>query len=101
MRPRTLACAVAAAALLALPAAAVPGDPFDMRAVCRDDFQRFCSELGNEATRDAIMRCLELHESELSPACRIAVGEKPEGEALPEAPRTRPRPPHPPMPTSP
>ncbi len=72
-----------------------------MRAVCRDDFQRFCSELGTEATRDAILRCLEFHESELSPACRIAVGEKPEGEAAPDPPRARPRQPHPPMPTSP
>jgi hypothetical protein len=101
VRPRALAFAVAAAALLALPAAAVPGDPFDMRAVCRDDFQRFCAALGNEATRDAILRCLELHEPELSPACRIAVGETPEGEAPPEAPRARPRPPYPPRPTSP
>jgi len=101
VRGRTLACVVASTVLLALPAAAVPGDPFDMRAVCRDDFRRFCSALGNEATRDAILRCLELHEPELSPACRIAVGEKPGEDAPPDPPRARPRPPPTPGPTSP
>ena len=101
MRRRTLACVVASTALLALPAAAVPGDPFDMRAVCHDDFQRFCSALGNEATRDAILRCLASHEADLSPACRIAVGEKSaaEDEPLPAPDRQRPgqwsAPPHP------
>ena len=94
----TFTCPVAWALVLALPAAAVPGDPFDMRAVCRDDFQRLCSALGSEATRDAILRCLELHESELSPACRIAVGEKPEEAPPRDAPGARPRPT---LPTSP
>jgi hypothetical protein len=98
---RAVAGLCAGAALLALPAAAAPGDPFDMRAVCRDDFQRFCAALGNEATRDAILRCLELHEAELSPACRIAVGEKSAAESEPlPAPDAR-RPGHPSAPPHP
>lgn len=77
--------------LAAAPAAAVPGDPFDLRAVCRDDFRRLCSELGGEAARGEILRCLEAHEDELSPACRIAVGEERGGDEDPEAPRRDPR----------
>jgi hypothetical protein len=61
--------------LAAAPSAAAPGDPFDMRAVCRGDFERFCRDLGTEATRAEIERCLASHDAELSPACRIAVGE--------------------------
>ena len=65
---------------LALPADAGPGDPFDLRAACRADFERFCRELGAEAARAEIVRCLASHERELSPGCRIAVGEESEGE---------------------
>jgi uncharacterized membrane protein len=68
-------CLAAWLALAAGPAAAVPGDPFDMRAVCRADFERFCRDLGTEASRADIERCLATHDAELSPACRIAVGE--------------------------
>ena len=103
-RPRAIASGGLACAWLALaaaPAAAVPGDPFDMRSACREDFERFCRQLGNEAARAEIERCLESHESELSPGCRIAVGEEsdPEGarDRAPAAPGRgqRPRPPSP------
>jgi hypothetical protein len=77
-----LAC-LAGIAALAAPAAAAPGDPFDMRSVCREDFERFCSELGTEANRAAIDRCLASHEADLSPACQIAVGEKSDAEREP------------------
>ena len=84
MRARSrLACAAAWAAFAAVPAAAVPGDPFDLRSACREDFERFCKDLGNEAARAAIERCLASHEAELSPACRIAVGEESEDERDP------------------
>ena len=77
---------------LAASAAAAPGDPFDMRSVCREDFEHFCSELGTDANRAAINHCLASHEAELSPACRIAVGEKPadEREPLPASGQQRP-----------
>ena len=83
---------------LAAPAAAAPGDPFDMRSVCREDFERFCSELGTDANRAAIERCLASHEAELSRACQIAVGEKAaaEREPLPAAGQRRPGHPNPP-----
>lgn len=100
-----LAAGLSAAALLLLPvglarpAAAGPGDPFDLRSACREDFERFCAEVGAEAARAEIVRCLASHERELSPGCRIAVGEEgegegDEGEAEREAPpRTRKAPP--------
>jgi hypothetical protein len=72
---RRAGCLAAWLALGAAPAAAVPGDPFDMRAACRADFERFCRDLGTEASRAEIERCLASHDAELSPACRIAVGE--------------------------
>jgi hypothetical protein len=83
------------------PAAAVPGDPFDMRVVCRDDFERFCRELGNEAARAEIERCLASHEAELSPGCRIAIGEASEPADVPPRPAPgarRPGTPKPPPP---
>ena len=101
-RPRQVASASLACAWLALaaaPAAAVPGDPFDMRSACRGDFERFCRELGSEAARAEIERCLASHESELSPACRIAVGEESDAERdpapAPPGPGQRARPPSP------
>ena len=101
-RPRAIASGGLACAWLALaaaPAAAVPGDPFDMRAACRGDFERFCRDLGSEAPRAEIERCLASHESELSPACRIAVGEASDAERdpapAPPGPGQRPRPPSP------
>jgi hypothetical protein len=92
-----VAC-LAGSAALAAPAAAAPGDPFDMRSVCREDFVRLCGELGTEAIRAAIDRCLASHEAELSPACRIAVGEKSaaEHEPLPAPGQGRPGHPNPP-----
>jgi hypothetical protein len=65
------------------------------------DFERFCRNLGTEATRAEIERCLASREAELSPACRIAVGEKSaaEDEPLPAPGQRRPGtgnvPPHP------
>jgi len=91
----SLACVVAWIALAAGPAAAVPGDPFDMRSACREDFERFCRDLGTEAARADIERCLASHEAELSPACRIAVGEEPGGEDQHGPTPARPRPSHP------
>ena len=86
-----LACAAAWIALAAVPAAAVPGDPFDLRSACRADFERFCRDVGSEAARAEIERCLVSHEAELSPACRIAVGEEPRAEdehgPIPTVPR--------------
>ena len=102
-RPRTIASSLACVwlALAAAPAAAVPGDPFDMRSACREDFERFCHDLGSEAARAAIERCLASHESLLSPACRIAVGEEsdadgdPDPAPAPPGPGQRTRPPSP------
>ena len=97
---RPAAWLAAGLALAAAPALAAPGDPFDMRAACRADFERFCRELGSEAARAQIARCLASHEDELSPGCRIAVGEESadRDEPLP-APGARgsspPQPPHP------
>jgi hypothetical protein len=87
-------CLAAWLVLGAAPAAAVPGDPFDMRAACRADFERFCRDLGTEATRAEIERCLASHDPDLSPACRIAVGEKSaaEDEPLPAPSQRRPVP---------
>ena len=81
-----------AACLVVAPAAAVPGDPFDMRSACREDFERFCRDLGSEAARADIERCLASHEAELSPACRIAVGEEGDAEDESSPPPARPRP---------
>ena len=88
---------LAVALALAAPAVAAPGDPFDMRSVCREDFERFCSELGTDASRAAIDQCLASHEAELSPACQIAVGEKAaaEREPLPAEGQRRPGYPNP------
>jgi hypothetical protein len=87
-----LACAAAWTALAAAPAAAVPGDPFDLRSACREDFERLCRDLGSEAPRAAIERCLASHERELSPACRIAVGEETEPDDADDPVGTAPRP---------
>jgi hypothetical protein len=88
------ACLAAWLALGVSPAAAVPGDPFDMRAACRADFDRFCRDLGTEASRADIEHCLSSHDAELSPACRIAVGEASaaEDEPLPAPGQRRPGP---------
>jgi hypothetical protein len=85
-------------ALVAAAAAAAPGDPFDMRAACRADFERFCRDLGTEATRSDIERCLASHDAELSPGCRIAVGEASAAtdEPLPAPGQRRPGPASPP-----
>ena len=69
-------CLAGSLSLGAAPVAAVPGDPFDMRTACRDDFQRFCRELGNEAARGEIRRCLKSHEAKVSAGCRVALGEE-------------------------
>ncbi len=64
---------------LALGAAGVsadPGDPFDMATACRSDFHRFCAELGRNANRDEIFRCLSSHEDAVSAGCRVALGEE-------------------------
>jgi len=108
-RPGKVASASLAALALAAghelapaPAAAGgAGDPFDLRAACSDDFRRFCAELGGEARRGEIVRCLASHQAQLSPACRVALGEEPgaEGEPVPApahtAPSHRTRPPPP------
>ena len=95
-----LAC-LAGSAALAASAAAAPGDPFDMRSVCREDFERFCSELGTDANRAAIDRCLASHEAELSPACQIAVGEKAAAEREPLPASGQRKPGHPNLPSHP
>ncbi len=90
--------ALAGGLALAASAAAAggPGDPFDLRAACSDDFRRFCAELGGEAPRGEILRCLASHEPDLSPGCRIAVGEETGGDddrsGAPRRPRPQPRP---------
>jgi len=95
---RPWACLAVWLVLAGSPAAAKPGDPFDMRAACRADFERFCRELGTEASRAQIERCLASHDDELSPGCRIAVGEESADvdEPLPAPGARRPATPRPP-----
>jgi hypothetical protein len=102
-RPGSIAAAalgsLALAGGLALAASAAaaggPGDPFDLRAACSDDFRRFCADLGGEAPRREILRCLASHEPDLSPGCRIAVGEETGGDDDDRGRRGAPRRPRP------
>jgi len=44
-----------------------------MRNACREDFARVCAALGKDASKTAILRCLQEHEDEVSDPCRMAL----------------------------
>ena len=44
-----------------------------MRNACRADFERVCADLGNDASRTAILACLREHRDEVSDPCRMAL----------------------------
>lgn len=62
------------------------GPPRDMRVACRDDFETHCAELGSDARRPDVLRCLKAHDESLSDECRRSLATR--------AKRPRPPPPN-------
>jgi hypothetical protein len=54
-----------------------------MRNACRADFGRVCSDLGGDASRPAIIRCLREHTNEISDPCRMALSLEAEATSRP------------------
>jgi hypothetical protein len=55
-----------------------------MRNACRGDFSRVCSDLGSDASRPAIIRCLLDHGDEISDPCRMALSLEAEASRSPD-----------------
>ena len=52
----------------------------DLRRACRADFGALCGDVGPEASRSRVVRCLEERRSFLSDACRSALDALPADE---------------------
>jgi hypothetical protein len=55
-----------------------------MRSACRQDFGRVCADLGSDAARPAILRCLREHHDEISDPCRMALALEAEATRRPD-----------------
>lgn len=50
-----------------------PEPPRELREACREDFQRFCPNVGAEASRKRVVACLKDHRDEVSLECSDAL----------------------------
>jgi hypothetical protein len=55
-----------------------------MRNACRKDFGRVCADLGSDASRPRILRCLREHHDEVSDPCRMALSLEAEATRSPD-----------------